>query len=227
MNLLDSVSSPVHVVVNETARARIHVVDDDCAVRGALVRLLVSMDYEVSAYPSGESFLAEHVPDVFGCIVLDVAMPGLSGLSLQRALAERGNRMPIIFLTGNADVPMCAQAMKSGAVDFLTKPIDERVLVSALTRALVKDAASRQAHQQRLLTEARLSTLTGREREVISHVIAGRLNKQIAADLGTAEKTIKVHRARGMDKMHVRSVAELVRLVERARADEVPSPTNR
>jgi len=150
VNLLDSVTSPVHVVVNETARARIHVVDDDCAVRGALVRLLVSMDYEVSAYPSGESFLAEHDPDVFGCIVLDVAMPGLSGLSLQRALAERGNRMPIIFLTGNADVPMCAQAMKSGAVDFLTKPIDERVLVSA--------AGARVGQGRRIPPGARISS---------------------------------------------------------------------
>jgi FixJ family two-component response regulator len=124
--------------------------------------------------------------------------------------------MPIIFLTGQADVPMCAQAMRLGAFDFLTKPVDDTVLLGAIARALAKDLVLRRACEQREATESLLATLTPREREVLTHVMAGRLNKQIAADLGTAEKTVKVHRARGMEKMQVRSVAELVRIVERA-----------
>jgi len=143
---------------------------------------------------------------------------------LQQALASRGNHMPVIFLTGHADIPMCAQAMKRGAVDFLTKPVDESALFAAVARALERDAAARQAREQRESTESRMATLTPREREVLMHVIAGRLNKQIAADLGTAEKTIKVHRARGLEKMRVRSVADLVRMVERARPDEHDGP---
>jgi len=202
-----------------SAPPHIHVVDDDDAVRSALSRLLRSADYAVSAFQSAESFLAEHDPTAPGCIILDVAMPGLNGLALQETLAARGNQMPVIFLTGHADVPMCAQAMKRGAVDFLTKPVDETALFAAVGRALARDEAARLARAQREATHSLLATLTAREREVLMHVIAGRLNKQIAADLGTAEKTIKVHRARGMEKMHVRSVAELVRLVERATAD--------
>ena len=197
-------------------RPLICVVDDDDLVRVAIARLLRLRDYAVSPFQCAESFLTQHDPDVHGCIVLDVAMPGLDGLALQQALAERGNQMPVIFLTGHADVPMCARAMKRGAFDFLTKPVDESVLFAAVERALEKDQALREARASRALTESRLSSLTAREREVLTHVMAGRLNKQIAADLGTAEKTVKVHRARGMEKMHVRSVAQLVRMVERA-----------
>jgi FixJ family two-component response regulator len=203
--------------------AHIRVIDDDPFVRSALARLLAAEGYAVSSFHSAESFLAEHEPDTHGCILLDVAMPGIDGLTLQQMLAARGNHMPVVFLTGHADVPMCAEAMKRGAVDFLTKPIDETALFPAVNRALARDETGRLARAQRESTEARLSTLTAREREVLTHVIAGRLNKQIAADLGTAEKTIKVHRARGMEKMRVRSVAELVRMVERAHVDE-PDP---
>jgi FixJ family two-component response regulator len=191
-------------------------VDDDASVRMAMVRLLDAEDYDVLAFQSAESFLAQSSVDAHGCIILDMAMPGLDGLGLQQLLAERGNHMPVIFLTGNADVPQCASAMKRGAVDFLTKPVDASVLLEAVERALDRGEVQREAREQRELTELRLSTLTGREREVLAHVLAGRLNKQIAADLGTAEKTIKVHRARCMEKMRVRSVAELVRMVERA-----------
>ena len=197
--------------------AILYVVDDDDAVRAALGRLLSAGGYRVAAFQSAETFLAQHDPHAHGCIVLDVAMPGLDGLALQQLLAERGSHMPVIFLTGRADVPMTVRAMKRGAFDFLTKPVDGDELFPAVARALERDLALRRADAARAATESRLSTLTAREREVLTHVMAGRLNKQIAADLGTAEKTVKVHRARGMEKMHVRSVAELVRLVERAR----------
>jgi FixJ family two-component response regulator len=151
-------------------------------------------------------------------------MPGLDGLALQRAVIERGGHMPVIFLTGQADVPICVQAMKRGAIDFLIKPVDDVVLLASIARALEMDLRLREACQQREMTESLLATLTTREREVLTHVIAGRLNKQIAADLGTAEKTIKVHRARGMEKMHVRSVAELVRIVERSHPRSLDMP---
>jgi FixJ family two-component response regulator len=202
--------------------AQVLVVDDDASVRTALSRLLVSCGYAVTAFPNAESFLARHDPHAYGCIILDVAMPGRNGLAVQQALEQRGNQMPIIFLTGRADVPMCAQAMKGGAFDFLTKPVDDTVLFATVARALQRDAELLSARAQREATESRLATLTAREREVLDHVIAGRLNKQIAAELGTAEKTIKVHRARGMEKMRVRSVAELVRIMERT-GPEAPS----
>jgi FixJ family two-component response regulator len=197
--------------------AQVLVVDDDASVRSALGRLLGSCGYAVTAFHNAESFLAQHDPHAYGCIILDVAMPGRNGLAVQQALEQRGNRMPIIFLTGQADVPMCAQAMRRGAFDFLTKPVDDAVLFAAVAGALQRDAELLSAWTERQVTESCLATLTAREREVLTHVIAGRLNKQIAADLGTAEKTIKVHRARGMEKMRVRSVAELVRIMERAR----------
>ena len=197
--------------------AILYVIDDDAAVCAALGRLLDAEGYRVAAFQSAETFLAQHDAHAHGCIVLDVAMPGLDGLALQQLLAESGSHMPVIFLTGRADVPITVRAMKCGAFDFLTKPVDDSELFPAVARALERDLALRRADAARAATESRLSTLTAREREVLTHVMAGRLNKQIAADLGTAEKTVKVHRARGMEKMHVRSVAELVRLVERAR----------
>ncbi|AMO24387.1 hypothetical protein UC35_18020 [Ramlibacter tataouinensis] len=196
-----------------------HVVDDDASVRGALARLLDGRGWSVFAHASAESFVSSHDPEAHGCIVLDVAMPGLDGLALQQLLARNGELMPIIFLTGCADVPMCAGAMREGAIDFLTKPVDEEVLLAAVERGLERDFQRRSARERQHTAEERLSTLTPREREVLTHVMEGRLNKQIAADLGTAEKTVKVHRARAMEKMHVRSVAELVRLVERGRPD--------
>jgi FixJ family two-component response regulator len=217
---MDSIRVAVHgqpVRLAPAEPAQVHVVDDDGGVRCALARLLRSHGYDVVDHPSAESFLASHDPEAPGCIVLDVAMPGLDGPGLQRRLQEDGDAMPIVFLTGSADVPICATAMRNGAVDFLTKPVDEAELVHAVTMALQHDAVRRLARERREWTEARLATLTPREREVLDHVMNGRLNKQIASDLGTAEKTVKVHRARGMEKMHVRSVAELVRMVERAR----------
>ncbi|MBK6009306.1 response regulator transcription factor [Ramlibacter ginsenosidimutans] len=196
--------------------AQIHLVDDDEWVRTAVGRLLRSRGFHVTLHGNAESFLDAYDPDSAGCIVLDVAMPGLDGPGLQQRLVDQGDAMPIVYLTGSGDVPLCAAAMRNGAVDFLTKPVDEEELVRAVTMALEHDAVRRLARTHTVKTEARLGSLTPREREVLEHVMNGRLNKQIASDIGTAEKTVKVHRARAMEKMRVRSVAELVRMVERA-----------
>lgn len=196
--------------------AQVHLVDDDEWVRNAVGRLLRSRGFHVSLHADAESFLDAYDPGAAGCIVLDVAMPGLDGPGLQQRLVDQGDPMPIVYLTGSGDVPMCAAAMRNGAVDFLTKPVDEEELVRAVTMALQHDEVRRLARTHTARTEARLGSLTPREREVLEHVMNGRLNKQIASDIGTAEKTVKVHRARAMEKMNVRSVAELVRMVERA-----------
>src|SRR6185369_606234 len=186
--------------------------------RAALCRLLTSDGrYEVHAHASAQSFLASVDSSAPGCAVLDVALPGVDGLAVQGMLVERGCSLPIIFLTGCADVPMCASAMRRGAIDFLTKPVDDAVLFSAIERAVAQDLAQRADHSHHVMTQARLASLTPREREVLTHVMSGRLNKQIAGDLDIAEKTVKVHRGRAMEKMRVRSVAELVRMVERDR----------
>jgi FixJ family two-component response regulator len=196
-------------------RSTVYVVDDELPVRKAVSRLLRVAGFEVAAFASPHEFLAALSVSTPGCLVLDVAMPGLNGLELQVALAERGSALPIIFLTGRADIPMSVQAMKRGAIDFLTKPVHDLDLLDAIRRALAKDAEARRARADLAEISARLATLTRREREVLLHVVSGRLNKQIAGDLGIVEQTIKVHRARVMEKMRVRSVAELVRLAER------------
>ena len=210
-----SLSSPAGTA-QAPHRPEIHIVDDDAAVRRAITRLLAFEDYDVYAYESAEAFLAGQQPDRHGCVILDIALPGQDGVALQHVMAERGSHMPVIFLSGHADVPQTVSAMKQGALDFLVKPVDVTVLLAAIARALHRDDQLRAQRAQRETTESRLATLTPREREVLMHVMEGRLNKQIAADLGTAEKTVKVHRARGMEKMQVRSVADLVRLAARA-----------
>jgi FixJ family two-component response regulator len=196
--------------------ATVFVVDDDPAVLKSLARLLRSARMEVATFHSPREFLERHDPRAPGCLVLDVAMPGLNGLELQEALVAKGGALPIVFLTGHGDIPMSVQAMKRGAVDFLTKPVNDDDLLKAVGLAIEKDRSQRQARAEVTEIQQRLATLTPREREVMEHVVAGQLNKQTAADLGTVEKTIKVHRARVMDKMKVQSVAELVRLAERA-----------
>ena len=195
--------------------ATVFVVDDEASVRTAVARLLRAEGYDVAMFASPAEFLEAHEPAVPGCLVLDMAMPDLNGLQVQQALAERGSVRPIVFLTGRADVPMCARAMKRGAADFLTKPVNDEDLLAAVRRAVAHDRCSRQAWAELNSIQGRLATLTPREREVLEHVVAGQLNKQIAGDLGTVEKTIKVHRARVMRKMQVTSVAELARLAER------------
>ena len=200
----------------------VFLVDDDPSVLKSLRRLLVAAGLNVAAFDSPQEFLARHDADTAGCLVLDIAMPGLNGLELQQALAARGDVLPIIFLTGHGDIPMSVQAMKRGAVDFLTKPVDDNDLLAAIRNAFAKDLMLRSARAEVAEIERRLATLTPREREVLAHIVSGRLNKQVAGDLGTVEKTIKVHRARVMEKMQVRSIAELVRLAERVGLKSMP-----
>jgi FixJ family two-component response regulator len=172
--------------------------------------------YEVKSYVSPQEFLEQHDPAVSGCAVLDVSMPGLDGLELQQALTAGGSHRPIVFITGKGDVPTSVRAMKAGAIDFLTKPTKDTDLLEAVRRAEERDAEARRRLSELELVQAKLKTLTPREREVLTHVVAGRLNKQIAAALGTVEKTIKVHRSRMMGKLGLRTVADLVRMAERA-----------
>jgi FixJ family two-component response regulator len=197
----------------------VYLVDDEESVRRALGRLLRAEGFLVEAFASGREFLASCAAARPACVVLDMAMPEYTGLDLQRALLERGSTLPIVFLTGRADVPMCAQAMKHGATDFLTKPVNDGDLVAAVRRAIEEDGRGEALRAERGDIRARLALLTPREREVLDFVVTGRLNKQIAAELGAAEKTIKVHRGRVMEKMRVESVAELVRLMEKVAAD--------
>jgi FixJ family two-component response regulator len=201
----------------------IFLVDDEAEVRKALGRLLRAEGFEVAAFASPAEFLAAYDPTAPGCLLLDMAMPGHNGhngLELQQALGTRCSTLPIIFLTGTADVPMCAQAMRHGAEDFLTKPVNDADLLAAIRQALERDRQARLLRAGLDDIRRRLATLTPREREVLDHVITGQLNKQIAADLGTVEKTIKVHRARVMAKMQVTSVAALVRLMEQLGAGD-------
>ncbi|MCP1971769.1 MULTISPECIES: response regulator transcription factor [Bradyrhizobium] len=194
----------------------VYLVDDDVGVLKALSRLLRAGGYEVKSYARPQEFLDQHDPAIPGCAVLDVAMPSLDGLELQQALTAGGSYRPIIFITGKGDVPTSVRAMKAGAVDFLTKPTKDTDLLEAIRRAQNREAEVRQRSSELESIEAKIRTLTPREREVLSHVVAGRLNKQIAGDLGTVEKTIKVHRSRMMEKLGVRTVADLVRLAEKA-----------
>ena len=194
----------------------VYVVDDDPDVLKAVERLLLSADLMVQAFESPERFLQSLDSTRRGCLVVDLAMPGLNGLELQEELERRASLLPIVFLTGRGDIAASVRAMKHGAVDFLTKPVDDATLIGVVQDALVKGQGLWQARDERVRMEARLATLTARERQVLEHVVAGRLNKQIAAALGIAEKTVKFHRGNLMRKMGVRSVAELVKLAQRA-----------
>ena len=196
------------------AEALICIVDDDEAIRRSLGRLFRSARLTAETFASGKEFLARAEHDGPSCLVLDVQMPGLGGFELQQALV--GREAQIVFLTGHGNVPKCADAMKAGAVDFLTKPVDEEALLAAVARALARSVEVRKASAERSSARARLDTLTPREFEVMQRVIAGLLNKQIADDLGAAEKTVKIHRGRVMEKMGVSSVAELVRIAQTA-----------
>ena len=195
----------------------VFVVDDYAPVRKSIARLLHAAGFAVAAFASAEEFLAQYDPQIVGCLVLDVAMPTLNGLELQHILVKAGSLLPIIFLTGTADIPKSVQAMKHGATDFLTKPVNDEDLLAAVRVAIQKDRDRRREQTELSEIRTRLATLTPREREVLEYVVAGKLNKQIAGDLGTVEQTIKVHRARAMQKMRVQSVAELVRVIERCR----------
>jgi len=193
-----------------------YLVDDDPGVLRSITRLLKAAGYRTKSFSSPQKFLSSHDPSIPGCAIIDLVMSELDGLNVQQALLEAGSDRPIIFLTGKADVSSSVRAMKAGAVDFLTKPVKREALFSALLQAAEADAVSRRKRNESKSIDARLATLTHREREVLEHVIAGKLNKQIAASLGTVEKTVKVHRGRMMSKLGVRCVADLVRLADKA-----------
>ncbi len=195
----------------------IHVIDDDESLRTALIRLLGAAGFEACGYASTGDFLMQPSPDRPGCVLLDVRMPGPSGLDLQEALRRQGATLPIIFLTGHATVTASVRAMKAGAVDFLTKPVDRDTLFEALQRALERDALQRATRDEATRLRERFALLTRGERDVFDRIVAGRLNKQIADELGIAERTVKLRRAQIMAKLGAGSAAELGRLAEQLR----------
>ena len=195
----------------------VYLLDDEPELVKALTRLLQANQLEVRGFTSWRAFLEAYRYEANACLVLDVAMPEVDGLELQRRLMDQCIFIPIIFLTGHGDIPMSVRAMKAGAADFLTKPVDAAALIQAVRAALQASQARRQSVMETAALARRLATLTPREREVMEHVVAGKLNKQIAADLGTGEQNIKLHRAHAMKKMGVKSLADLVRAAERLR----------
>ncbi|HEY3065486.1 MAG TPA: response regulator transcription factor [Methylomirabilota bacterium] len=207
-----------------TADRLVYVVDDDEKVRRALSRLIRSVGLDVQTFPSAKAFLEHELPDRPACLVLDLRLRGPSGLDLQTTLAEKQLTIPIIFISGHGTVPASVRAMKGGALDFLEKPFDDAQLLDSIERALSRSRDERLEHAERSVLQRRMETLTPREREVMALVVRGMLNKQIAAELGAAEKTIKIHRGRVMKKMQAESVAELIRMAQRLGVD---SPTPR
>jgi FixJ family two-component response regulator len=200
-----------------SAAPQVFLVDDQPAVLKALARLLTAAGYTVQTYDTAQAFLDSGNTDAEGCLVLDLSMPDMNGLALQQALTERASLLPVIFLTGHGDLDSGIRAMKLSAADFLTKPVDDTRLIAAIEQALQRNRQLRTDDAERADIAARLHSLTPRELDVMNLVIEGLLNKQVAAQLGTVEKTVKVHRARVMAKMQVRSVTALVRLVDRLR----------
>jgi RNA polymerase sigma factor (sigma-70 family) len=198
-----------------TRASVVFVIDDDPSVRSSLKFLLSSVGLEVESFESAETFLQRKPPDAPSCLVLDVRLRGLSGLDFQHELAARNIRIPIVFVTGHGDIPMSVRAMKAGAIEFLTKPYRDQDLLDAVRIALEQDRARREQERDISDLQQRFDSLTPREQEVISMVVSGMLNKQIAGELGTAENTVKVHRSRAMEKMNAQSFADLVRMIEK------------
>jgi len=194
--------------------AVVFVVDDDSAARAAIRSLLNSVGLRVETFGSAQEFLASQRPDAPACLVLDVRLPGVSGLDFQRDLAARNVAIPIIFITGHGDIPMSVEAMKAGAMEFLTKPFRGQVLLDAIHKAIERDRAARQEQSKVAALRERLATLTPREREVMQLVISGLLNKQIASEFGASERTVKIHRGQVMRKMGAKSLPDLVRMAE-------------
>jgi FixJ family two-component response regulator len=202
-------------VIMKPAAQTVFLVDDDPGVLRALSRVLREEGWNVEAYESAEAFLARRDSRADGCLVLDVTMPGIDGLELQRRLVEAGKSLPIVFVTGHGDIPTSVRAIKAGASDFLTKPVAAQALVAAVRSAIDQEAVARRAHADVAEVRQRLASLTPREREVLAALAAGRLNKQIAADLGIVEQTVKFHRARIMERMQAKTLAELMHLTVR------------
>ena len=197
------------------ADAVVIIIEDDASMREAIMTLIETVGLNGHMYASGQEFLQHAPPDGPSCLVLDVRLPGLSGLNLQRELAMRGMDIPIIFITGHGDIPMSVQAMKAGAVEFLTKPFRDQDLLDAIAQALERDRAARRRRADMTALRQRYDTLTAREREVMRLTVAGLLNKQIASELGTSEKTVNIQRGRMMQKMQADSIAALVRIAEK------------
>ena len=200
----------------------VFVVDDDPSVRSSLKFLMTSVGLQVEGFESADALLKRKLPDAPSCLVLDVRLRGLSGLDFQRELAARNCHMPIIFITGHGDIPMSVRAMKAGAVEFLTKPFRDQDLLDAVRVALEKDRERREQEKEVSEVKERFNSLTPREQKVISLVVSGMLNKQIADQLGTAENTVKVQRSRAMEKMHAQSVAELVKMIAKLEPSAEP-----
>jgi FixJ family two-component response regulator len=194
--------------------AMVFVVDDDSSMRAALTNLFRSVDLGVEVFGSARELLQSKLPNVASCLVLDIRLPGVSGLDFQDELAEAGIHIPIIFMTGHGDIPMSVKAMKAGALDFLTKPFRDQEMLDAVIRALDRDRKRRQAETAASDLQARLETLTPREKEVLAYVASGLMNKQTAAEVGIAEITVKIHRGHIMKKMGAKSLADLVRMAE-------------
>jgi FixJ family two-component response regulator len=199
----------------------VFVIDDDASLRESLKNLIRSVGLRVEAFASAQEFLRSKRPDVAGCLVLDVRLPGLSGLDLQKRMVEANREIPIIFITGHGDIPMTVRAMKAGAVEFLTKPFRDQDLLDAIQQALERDRKARGQRAEIEELRSRSDSLTPREREVMGLVVAGLLNKQIAGELGTSETTVKIHRHQVMEKMGAGSLAELVRMADRL---GIPTP---
>ena len=206
-------------MTTKTPSQLVFVIDDDGSMRRAISRLLNAVSLQVQTFASAKEFLSRKLPDVPGCVVLDVRLPGLSGLDLQREMVERGIHVPIVFITGHGDIPMSVQAMKAGAVEFLTKPFRDQDLLDAIRSAIQRDRKGRRERAELGAVQNNLEQLTPREREVMSLVVAGLMNKQIASRLGASEKTIKIHRHRVMQKMHADSLADLVRMSQKLDID--------
>lgn len=202
----------------------VHVIDDDAPIREALCRLLSASGFETRQYESAGEFLLSWPGDTPGCLLLDIRMPGPSGMDLQHALAQRPDALPVVFLTGFGDIAMSVLAIKRGAVDFLTKPVEHDALLAAVTVAIERNAARRERDQNRQALQQNFATLTARERQVFAQVAEGRLNKQIAASLNTCERTVKAHRAHVMEKLHAHSVAELVHIAVQLEGELGPAP---
>jgi len=196
----------------------VFVVDDDPSVRSAINRLIGSMGLQVELFESAQEFLASKLPNLPSCLILDIRLPGISGLNLQRRLAKADIQIPIIFITAHGDIPMTVRAMKAGAVEFLTKPFRDQDLLDAIDLALERDRTRRQQEAELAVLRERFESLSPRERAVVEMVVSGMLNKQIAAQLGTAENTVKVHRSRAMEKMQANSLADLVKMIQRLQA---------
>jgi FixJ family two-component response regulator len=202
------------IVSSMRERAVVHIIDDDESMRAVLDSLLRSVDIDARAHASVDDFLTAKKPDAPGCLVLDVRMPRINGLDFQARLSELGIRLPVILMTGHGDIPMSVRGMKAGAVDFLVKPFRGQDMLDAIAAAIARDEARREAEGEQKLLEGKFATLSPREKHVMELVAAGKMNKQVAGDLGLSEVTVKIHRGSAMRKMNARTLADLVRMAE-------------